>query len=302
MVALLLAIAAFVQRGQAVENAALAEARRVVLEAEKSLATDAELSTLLALESIEAFRAAGLDPPGSAVAVLREGLRTSAVIKRIPGGRFVAVNGDGTLLATYGDDDVVVRSIAADDVPGTLTRPGASPIGAVFATGNTLAVSYSGVAQPVRIWRDWHQPDSFVDIGPGNVSTRDVESVQWSPDGDLVAIDGREVWSMTSAEKRYTISSNDQGSVAAFSADGRLGVLDSSDERPAVLRVLDAESGAELELINLDVAFQPSWLSYSPEGDRLAVADPFHLAVVDAHSGALAGTTTICLGSAPHSG
>ena len=77
----------------------------------------------MALEAIEAFRAAGLDPPGSAVAVLREGLGASAVIKRIPGGRFVAVNGDGTLLATYGDEDVVVRSIASDDILATLTRP-----------------------------------------------------------------------------------------------------------------------------------------------------------------------------------
>ena len=287
VVALLLAIAAFVQRDQAVENAALAEARRVILEAEKSLTSDPELSTLLALESIEAFRAAGLDPPSSAVTVLRESLGASAVIKRIPGGRFVAVNGDGTLLANYGDEDVVVRSMASNEVPATLTRPGASPIGAVFLSGNTLAVSYSGVARPVRVWSDWRQPDSFVDIGPGDMSTRVVESVQWSPEGDLVAIDGREVWSMTEAEKRYDIGTNDQGSFAGFSTDGRLGVLDNSEEGPALIRVLDADTGAELERINLDVPFKPSWHSYSPGGDRLAVADPFNLAVVDAHTGAL---------------
>ena len=111
--------------------------------------------------------------------------------------------------------------------------------------------------------------------------------MQWSPDGDLVAIDGREVWSMTEAEKRYDIGSNDQGSFAGFSADGRLGVLDNSEEGPALVRVLDADTGAELERINLDVPFKPSWHSYSPDGDRLAVADPFNLAVVDAHTGAL---------------
>ena len=202
VVALLLAIAAFIQRDQAVDNAALAEARSVILEAEKSLTTDPELGMLLALESMEAFRAAGIDPPASAVAVLRQGLAASAVVKRFPGGGFVAVNGDGTLLATYGNGAVAVRSFASGDVLETLARPGASPVGANFGPGDVLAVAYKEVTQPVRVWTDWHQPDSFVDIGPDATSAPTfAEDVQWSPDGDLVAIDGREVWSLTETRK-----------------------------------------------------------------------------------------------------
>ena len=287
VVASLLAVVAVLQRDQAEENAYLAQARQVILEAEKSLALDPELSMLLALESIEAFRAAGLDPPGPAISVLREGLRTLVVMKRFPGGRFVAVNGDGTLLATSGDRNVVVRDIASDDVLATLTRPGAIPIGVYFSPDDTLAVSYQGVAQPVRVWGDWHTPDIFVDVGPDDATTPYVESVQWSPNGDLVAIDGREVWSTAGARKRYPISSDDQVSFAAFSTDGRLGVLNLSDDGPPLLRVLAADSGAELQPIDLDVPFQPSWHTFSPDGERLAVADPLNLAVVDAHTGAL---------------
>jgi WD40 repeat protein len=286
VVASLLAVVAVLQRDQAEENAHLAQARQVILEAEKSLTLDPELSMLLALESIEAFRAAGLDPPGSAISVLREGIRTSVVTKRLPGGRFVAVNPDGTLLATHGNGDVVVRNIASGEVVATLTRPGTSPIGAFFASGDTLAVSYQGVAKPVRIWRDWHEPDGFVDVGPDGSPTPYVESVQWSPNGDLVAIDALEVWSMSAAEMNYRIPGVEPVH-ASFSTDGRLSILDYPEAGAPVIRKVNAATGDDLENIDLDLPFDPVWHSFSPDGERLAVADSLNLAMVDAHTGAL---------------
>ena len=120
LVASMLAVVAFLQRGRAEENASLAQARQVILEAEKNITVDPELSMLLALEAIDTFRDSGREPPVATVTVLRDGLSASVVDKRFPGGHFVAVNRDGTLLATFGDGSVVVRNMASGEVLATL--------------------------------------------------------------------------------------------------------------------------------------------------------------------------------------
>ena len=54
--------------------------------------------------------------------------------------------------------------------------------------------------------------------------------------------------------------------------------------------MVKAETGDDLQTINLDLSFEPAWLSLSPDGQRIAVADPLNLAVVDAQTGDLFGT------------
>ena len=142
-----------------------------ILEAEKSLTTDPELST-----AAGAGVDGSLPSGGSGPTRLRGGgaegrAQDLGSDQEVPGRRVSSRStGMERCSPPMVTSDVVVRSIAADDVLATLTRPGASPIGAVFGSGDTLAVSYSEVAQPVRVWSDWHQPDSFVDIGPGETS------------------------------------------------------------------------------------------------------------------------------------
>jgi serine/threonine protein kinase/DNA-binding SARP family transcriptional activator/WD40 repeat protein len=293
IIALVLAVVASFQRGQAEENAALAEARELILEAEKNIDVDPELSMLLALEAIETFRESGREPPGAAVADLREGLAASVVEERFPGGRFVAVSMDGRFLATYGEGDVVVvRRIATGEVVATLTRNGAVPIGAAFGSGDLLAVSYKGVARPVRVWSAWSTPDSFVDIGPDETSTlSDVEDVQWGPDGDLVSIGGLGVWSTKTAEMRYPIRVENGGFVS-FSGDGRLAFFEDPGEGPSALLVVAANTGSELQTVNFNAQINPLWLSFSPDGARLAIADNLNLAVVDLTTEDLIWSTT----------
>ena len=289
VVALILAVVSVVQRDRAEENAALAQARELILEAEKNLEIDPELGMLLALEAIESYRGSGHEQPEDAVTVLREGIASSAVQQRFPGGGFVAVNHDGRLLATRSDRSeggVAVYRTDTGEILGTLDREDGFPIQAAFGPGNQLEVAYVEVNKPVRVWKDWRDPESFIDIGPdGFLTTFFAEHVQTSPDGELIAIDGLEVWSISAAKLRYSLS-NDAHSVVSFSSDGRLAFFEYPSEESVEVRILAAESGAELGSVSLDVDFEPEWLAFSPANDRLAIAGESELALIDLATGA----------------
>ena len=150
-----------------------------------------------------------------------------------------------------------------------------------------LAAWYQGVARPVRVWSDWRTPASFVDIGPETAPPFYVEETQASPNGDLVAVNALEVWSMATAEMKFKMPGVDPV-FASFSTDGRLGILDYLDEGSPVIRMVNAESGVDLQTINLDLPFEPVWLSFSPEVTRIAIADEFNLAVIDINTGSRA--------------
>ena len=145
--------------------------------------------------------------------------------KRFPGGRFVAVNGDGTLIATYGNEDVVVRSIDSGDVLATLADPARLP------SERSL-----GLVTPSQCGtEEW--PGRYGFGVTGTSPTRSsiparkphfsltFEETQISPDGDLIALDAQEVWSMSTREMKYKIPGVEPVH-ASFSTDGRLGILD----------------------------------------------------------------------------
>ena len=287
VIALALAIVSFVQRDRAEENAALAQARELILEAEKNVEVDPELSMLLALEAIAHYRSAGQEPPVPALAVLRDGLRASPVQQRFTGGGFVAVNWDGSLLATRSEGRVAVYRIATGEILVTLDREGGFPIQAAFGRGHQLEVAYVDIGQPLRVWKDWRDPGSFVDIGPERgLETAVGEWVHASPDGDLVAI-GSEVWSAGRAEMRYSLPKHDPRNVS-FSSDDRLAFFEYGSEGSVSVRILAADTGADLGALSLDVDFEPEWLAFSPEGTRLAIAGESKLALIDLATGATA--------------
>lgn len=109
VVAVAAAAGALVLRGRASQSERAAEARELVLEAEKAIDSDPELAVLLGLEATAAFEESTGEVPTAALQVLRSGIRSNHVRARFPGGGWVAVLGDGDALATSNGDGGAVE-------------------------------------------------------------------------------------------------------------------------------------------------------------------------------------------------
>ena len=307
VLAAVLAIIAFIQRGEAERNTALAEARQVILEADKAVTTDPELSMLLSLEAIKAFRAADAEPPPSAIGVLRHGLNESVVDRRIPGSVSVAVSPDGAYLATLSDDEnVAVWSLTSWEVVRELESPGGRVQAVGFdGSGDLLLVSYGGVPRPLRVW-EW-RTGSHVDLGGETplpmgqfaFSNRRVMGIDQQrglvtirrgpPDSGL---DGFEVWDFNRHQLLYVVGSDEPDAPApSFFADRRLAFLELPNETREgwVIRIMDSMTGEALDSVAVDwrehVAFLPLTFSVSPEGSRAVMHDEDQVALIDLESG-----------------
>jgi hypothetical protein len=198
VIAIVLATVAWVQRGVAQQEASLAQARELVGEAEAVLEFDPELSGLLALDAVAAFGSAGERVvPGEAVSALRSFIAAQRVEFRVPGGRFAAVDPDGSLLATADDDGVAVWDIAIGEVVERYARDDGVAAEAAFSPdGQHLAVVYQEADVPVTIWD--RSDGEGIEIGEGRVG--DLPIITFSAEGDLLAFGslgpGVDVWSM----------------------------------------------------------------------------------------------------------
>ena len=291
VLAAVLAIIAFIQRGEAERSTALAEARELILEAEKNVVIDPELSMLLALEAIEAFQVSGEEAPLSAQSVLRRGMVEDRVVARVPGGRFVAVSADGTLFATRGEQDtVVIRTVATREIITTLTLPDAERYAASFhPSGHWLAVPHNldDQGDKIRVW-DWKTGVSF-DIGSQEAEGARIARISFSPDGNLIvgevdteASSTVEVWSFPEGALQYS-SGRDRAVGASFSSDGRLAYVEYPDGGPPLIRIVEVATWRELQSIpldDLDVP-DPSFTTFAPDGSRLAIADYEVVAMID---------------------
>ena len=110
----------------------LAQAREVVLEADRVVTDDPELSALLALTALDSFRAAGANPL-PAVTALRNALARDKITFREPGGRFAAVHPGGTLIATADGDDVAIWDRKTHEIVERYVREGAQATDATFS-------------------------------------------------------------------------------------------------------------------------------------------------------------------------
>jgi hypothetical protein len=181
------------QRAEAETQAAVAQARELTLEAEKVVESDPELSAHLALSAVASLREAG-ENPAQAVSVLRSAIANDRVTFRVPGGRFVAMHPDGSLLATTDlvDDvavGVAVWDIATGEVVERYARPDDMDPGdgfhaAAFSPdGNLLAVSFEFAEPAVTIWNRSTGESFHIGTYPGTFI-----SPVFSQDGAFVAI------------------------------------------------------------------------------------------------------------------
>jgi DNA-binding SARP family transcriptional activator/WD40 repeat protein/serine/threonine protein kinase len=307
VLAAVLAIVAFIQRGEAERSTALAEARQVILEADKAVTTDPELSMLLSLEAIKAFRAAGAEPPPSAIGALRQGLNESVVDRRIPGGVSVAVSPDGAYLATLSEDEnVAVWSLTSWEVVRELEPPGGRVQAVGFdASGDLLLVSYGGVPRPLRVW-EW-RTGSHVDLGGetplpvgqlafanrrvmGIDQQRGLVTIRRGPPDS--GLDGFEVWDFNRHELLYVVGSDEPDAPApSFFAERRLALLELPNETRAgwAIRIMDSITGEPLDSVAVDwgehIPFLPLTFSVSPEGSRAVIHDLDQVALIDLDSG-----------------
>jgi hypothetical protein len=284
---------------EAEQQAAIATARELTLEAEKALESDPELSAHLALAALASFRQSG-ENPAQAVSVLRSAIANDRVTFRVPGGRFVAMHPDGSLLATTDlvDDEVVgvaVWDIATGEVVERYARPDDMDAGdgwhsAAFSPdGNLLAVAFQLAEPAMTIW-DRTTGESFhIGTYPGVAPIGTV----FSPDSAFVTIytggeteAGIQVWSIE--EQRLVFETGEFGRGPDFNTAGLMSyaVDDPSGESgESSVRIVNPTTGELIQSIptDLDELFFTQW---SPDGSLIAAGDQIEVIVFDVATGA----------------
>ena len=298
VVAIVLAVAAWVARGDAEENAALAEARALTLEADRAIAEDPELALLLAVESIRTYRRLGLPVPASLSDIVQRASLVDRVVSNLPGGRFVAVSPDGEVLytRTEGREGVAAIDVQSGNVITEVDTPEV-----LFAEINPadggLILTFRD--EPVQIWRG---PDLSDRSSVGEaVSPFGLFGTSVSANGDLLVLingDSFTVYDYATLHDLYTDETASE--LVAVADDGRIayspaGRRSDGFEGQFVMRLVDVYSGESADVI-LDSAEvgneTPLSMSFSPDGRLIAYADRFELGVIDPSSRSILWSTT----------
>ncbi|MEN8041579.1 MAG: BTAD domain-containing putative transcriptional regulator [Actinomycetota bacterium] len=292
IIALLLATAALFARNDAQDKAAIALGRELALQSVQQLTIDPERSILLAVEAIELSREAGEEPP-EALAALHEALQSHRIEARYPGGQFVAVSPDGSLMATAHDgNNVAVWNLESGSVVQVLEREGAIAKGVSFSpAGEHLGVVYGGVQSPVRIWN--YRNGEYVDLDGGDLAKTALPPwiISFAEDGNLVAAnlqEGVRVWNLDTDEHVDIAISGD------FDFSPIENLLAIGDGESRAIRIFEASTGLEVRQIAVDIPTVAS-IAFSPDGTRVAAVSAFDgvLSVLDMSSGHELARTTL---------
>ncbi len=303
VVASVLAVAAWIQGIQAREGRSLADARRIILEAEKAIEFDPELGLLLALNAVDAFQVAGEPIPSAAKSVLHRAITADHIVFRTPGGDFVDVDPTGQFLATSdGSGGVkVVRILDGQDVEAYPARgDGAYEVG-FSPDGSLLAVASSGISPPILLW-DRASRDT-APIGTKTITPMHAPIV-FSPDGKYAAFETEkliEVWSVKAGDMVYTSEGfgglNDFTGSPDFGVDGRLAYVFYSEEgdpgKQWGFHIVDTLGDpVDWAVTPYPTEFLPNFVTWSPDQSLIAVADQEFAAVIDITTGAEISRTT----------
>ena len=279
LVAMVLAVVAWVQRSSAESAAAEAEARGLMLEAEQNMSVDPELSLLLATESVQAFRSSG-EVPGRAIDVLRASIDNQSVVSRHPGGSWVArVPGTTTFATPDPEGGIAIWDAATQELRQRIAAP----------DGHTVLEAYAPDAGDDLFVLLESAPDA------GHWRTLSPESERWST---LPGADGYGLFATDPGGQRYAVESDGKltlwdresgneirsfegipNSLPALSADGRFAFAAREGDSIGV-DIVDLPDGAASTSIT-DIELADIFLTFAPSGDQLLVSSYTFLILYD---------------------
>jgi WD40 repeat protein/transcriptional regulator with XRE-family HTH domain len=174
-------------------------------------------------------------------------------------------------------EDALHRAVQSSRVELTLRGHEAVVWSAVFSLGDTriATASADGTA---KIW-DAATGKELLSVEGSSYGTGSEDGFVWyaalSPDGKLLATAGGDdiarIWDATTGEELLTLSGHqDDVFHIEFSPDGKRLVTVSPD---GTAKVWDALTGEELLTINQGDGARPYWVTFSPDGSRIAVAN-----------------------------
>jgi WD40 repeat protein len=131
--------------------------------------------------------------------------------------------------------------------------------GAAGQFGPRGLIATFGRFNPIQIW-DWRRKELIATL-PASA-----EQVIFDPSGQRIATDDLEIWDVASRKLSFRLGVPPPNVTFAFSPDGTRLAMGSADE----VRVFDARSGAELQVLRDPGVVEFDKVVFSPDGSMLA--------------------------------
>jgi WD40 repeat protein len=160
-----------------------------------------------------------------------------------PSGEYLAVPSRG-VVTIYGRSGQEVFSL-----PGGAARFGPDGLIATY-----------GLNKPIEVWA-WRRREVIATLPPTHV-----EQVAFDPSGERIATEDMEIWDVASEKLSRRFSYSPADATVAFSPDGTRLAVGSADE----VRVFDASSGAQLQVLRARGVVEFDKVVFSPNGSMLA--------------------------------
>jgi DNA-binding SARP family transcriptional activator/WD40 repeat protein/tRNA A-37 threonylcarbamoyl transferase component Bud32/type II secretory pathway predicted ATPase ExeA len=260
-------------RIEALSSTSLAQARELVLEAEKATIDDPELGIHLAMQAIERFDEAGATP-GAAVTALRRAITANRVAARLPGSLFVSTSPDGTVIAMGSDDGSVALLDARTFEPiGSIPVEGFSAYAWYSTDGSEIFPAVATNEGGILMWAiDTETGDRELLPGPSGGYFFDTDSyIDISGSGDVVY----------RREELLTVWGRETGAVlfdrpvapfsgSGYAMDGRLAYVTLDEAGIPIVEVVNGKTGEPLNAV-ANNSFLPEFVRFSPDGRRIAL-------------------------------